>query len=616
MNRSIMVVICDFIVLSMLSMLPGLQNISSSEIAGGAGSGGNTIDIVASQLVFEELSESLEALEVQRQELLKLQEQAFDAARAEELERLNQKLAEMSEKLSYLEKQLALTPQSMEELSPEALQKMLLKERQERRMLELENADRVAELEKVRNEQRNLAGEFAALQAEHDATKQSLDETRGTLAAKEEELLRTGNELLSTKDQLSVTSAELKNTTGELSNTRTLLANTESELDQSRTKVKEGELNYSYLQGKLSATERELAESKSSLENSQKTGYVQKLELAEAKRNLENLQVVMKKSVADLTKTKAELKALEEKNTLTTQELSQARQQIVKQEAMIISNQEEQKRLKQDLAVAEERLRSDVYQKYSSSALRLEYSLRNRRLMMDTGTDKKAYHPVVKIQDKLYLIGATSVLTQMLDKAEPYDKIYALNYKMTGAESPDPATIPAVNLSNLRRDARVALMEVPEAFASMVEPLRLLQFGELKKQGIEELYLFKMSSFGQESAPLTTRCSLSVQKSDEYLYIRNATNRSGSELKAEVGDLVMTRYGDFVGVVVALENFDGGRKQEARCFLFPDDFSLEELEKIPLKKGPDQEYFSDFCNTLKKLHVQFRELDAVQRIRN
>ena len=106
---------------------------------------------------------------------------------------------------------------------------------------------------------------------------------------------------------------------------------------------------------------------------------------------------------------------------------------------------------------------------------------------------------------------------------------------------------------------------------------------------------------------------MSMATDDGYLYIRNATNVSGAELKAEIGDIVMTKQGDFVGVVVAIENFDLNRKQEAKCFVFPNNPAPDQYRAVSLER--DGEFFSPFCQILTELQSEYKTLNAKTRQR-
>ena len=126
---------------------------------------------------------------------------------------------------------------------------------------------------------------------------------------------------------------------------------------------------------------------------------------------------------------------------------------------------------------------------------------------------------------------------------------------------------------------------------------------------------FKPNDFGKRTCNLEGRASLNLSVGDKYLYIRNSTRRTDSELKAELGDLIVTKEGDFVGLIVAVEDFDLGRKQEAKCFIMPDNFKVSEAYEIPITKSKDQPLYLDFMKTVDFITAKIDSLGRSQRDR-
>ena len=52
--------------------------------------------------------------------------------------------------------------------------------------------------------------------------------------------------------------------------------------------------------------------------------------------------------------------------------------------------------------------------------------------------------------------------------------------------------------------------------------------------------------------------------------------------------------GEFVAVVVAVESRDMGRRQEARCVVFPDNFNWDNVFTMPIAKSPSSDYLESF----------------------
>ena len=120
---------------------------------------------------------------------------------------------------------------------------------------------------------------------------------------------------------------------------------------------------------------------------------------------------------------------------------------------------------------------------------------------------------------------------------------------------------------------------------------------ELRARGVNDLYLFKAGTFGRESVELGGRCSLDVSGDVPYIFIRNSGSRS--ELKAEPGDLVLTREGDFAGIVVDNTGRVFGRGEEARAFVFADAKVWESPRLIPFDKPRDARYFDAFSSAVR-----------------
>ena len=160
-----------------------------------------------------------------------------------------------------------------------------------------------------------------------------------------------------------------------------------------------------------------------------------------------------------------------------------------------------------------------------------------------------------------------------------FERIDQLEYRVNISTAPQeqPGTLLRGPLLLLPGEPRIAAIEFTVRGR---KPLAALTIDALKQRGLEDLFLFKARSFGKESASLNGRCSLDLSKGGSQLYIRNSGRSPAGELKAEPGDFIITKQGDFVGIVTAIEDFDMGRRQEAKCFVFPEHFKLNLVAAI------------------------------------
>ena len=119
MNKAILIVICDFLVSAMLSMMTGM-------VAGHSGGTGVGLDENTTRMLLVELENSRKELEVMRE---RLRRAADTVENVQELKRVANLLAENRLKQESLQKQLAATQENTGELSPAQLKKMLDEEK-------------------------------------------------------------------------------------------------------------------------------------------------------------------------------------------------------------------------------------------------------------------------------------------------------------------------------------------------------------------------------------------------------------------------------------------------------------------------------------------------------
>lgn len=567
MNRAILIVICDFIVSAMLSLATGNQPVDHPFGAHGA-----ALDSRTAAVVLQELRREQSRLEEERKALADAQfKQGFDAAREAALRDMARQLAESQTKSELLERKLSLTRENTGALTPEQLQGQLEKEIKSRYQLKQVHQDAVRELEYLRDRNRNVTEKFASLQKDYSARQLELEKTRAMieertreLKAGEARLAEASNALSQTRSSLAVRENELARSRAELDK----LGKVNAE-NQSRKQAFESAL--SFTRGKLSATERELAEAQSRFERAQKTASVRELELTEARRRLDNLQAVLKNAVTDLSRTKADLAQTREKAEDASRKLTSA-----EKSAAVVTG--ELKTAQAKLADAEEKLRSDVLLRYSNSAMKLKLRMEETRMLLPINTESDLYLPLVNLGGKNCLIGDLLLLTGNSRERLDFDSLRRIGYTAQLPEGNGKTQTLAGPLFAPRSESRVGLLEVKDAEGRT--PLKVLPLSALKKRGIQDLYLFKASAFGKESCALEGRVSVNFAAGDEYLYVRNNA-RGTSEMRAEPGDFILTKQGEFVAVVVAVENPDYGRRQEARCVVFPDNFNWKEIYIMP-----------------------------------
>lgn len=577
MNRSILIVMCDFIVLSVMSLSTGVAPANMHY-----GSGTVVSDRTAI-IILEELKRKKATLELAEKELL--------AARQSDA------------KLKEVQQEMARIQAQMEKLKkPEQADTKAVKTQIDSSLAELANMK-----SKFSDADLDMLRKRIALNHEQ------LNEKTAKLLASTEELLNVKNRLAAAENLLKDTKTDLDKTKSSLNQAQEKLQGTSKELDVYKGKVTESQIDLSFTRGKLNVTEKELAESRSKIERNVKAAMLTNLELAETKKKMDDLKNVIKNAVSDLSATRSELESTKREYNETREKYESKQRELLESRGFQQATQTALEETKIRLKEAEERLRSDALQKYSQATVKLDFTIKEKRFMGDYSSSESYYLPEIVIGDKNYLAVNFRVITGLFKDITGHAKVYDLNYAIGEPLETDAGKLKKVDgpIYSLNVDNRVCLLEIPPT----KKALKPLSFTQLKSRGLQNLFLFKPNDFGKRTCNLEGRASLNLSVGDKYLYIRNSTRRTDSELKAELGDLIVTKEGDFVGLIVAVEDFDLGRKQEAKCFIMPDNFKVSEAYEIPITKPQDQKLFLGFMKAVEFISAKVDSLGRSQRDR-
>ena len=568
---------CDFIVLSVMSFSTGVAPANMHY-----GSGTVVSDRTAI-IILEELKRKKATLELAEKELL--------AARQSDA------------KLKEVQQEMARIQAQMEKLKkPEQTDTKAVKTQIDSSLAELANMK-----SKFSDADLDMLRKRIAMNHEQ------LNEKTAKLLASTEELLNVKNRLAAAENLLKDTKTDLDKTKSSLNQAQEKLQGTAKELDVYKGKVTESQIDLSFTRGKLNVTEKELAESRSKIERNVKSAMLTNLELAETKKKMDDLKNVIKNAVSDLSATRSELESTKREYNETREKYESKQRELLESRGFQQATQTALEETKIRLKEAEERLRSDALQKYSQATVKLDFTIKEKRFMGDYSSSESYYLPEIVIGEKNYLAVNFRVITGLFKDITGHAKVYDLNYAIGEPLETDAGKLKKVDgpIYSLNVDNRVCLLEIPPT----KKALKPLSFTQLKSRGLQNLFLFKPNDFGKRTCNLEGRASLNLSVGDKYLYIRNSTRRTDSELKAELGDLIVTKEGDFVGLIVAVEDFDLGRKQEAKCFIMPDNFKVSEAYEIPITKPQDQKLFLGFMKAVEFISAKVDSLGKSQRDR-
>lgn len=596
MNRSVLIVMCDFLVSAMLSMLIGMSPHGQSGPTGK----GALLDRGSTAIILDELRLRGVELEKMRDKLREAQErEGFSETREAQLKKLLEQLADTMTKSELLEAKLKLHPENAGALTPAELQKKLEEEIRKRTVAGIRTKETLAELERMRGSLQSVSGNLAVLNTDFAVSRQQLADTRKTLEEREGKLERTGVELSRTREELAVRQ-------NELTRVRTTLDAELTRLDQTRAQAQTLESSLSFTRGKLSAAERELAEARSLAELNRKLATQREMEASDIRRQLEDARRAMQQAVGDYSRVKTELEKSRTMIATTAEGKALAERNLALKQGEADTARAKLDAARKALVDAEEKLRSDVLERYEAATVRLTFELNEKRLLLDQKGGGVFYLPLVRIAGKTVMPAYHKLLLGDATTPLNFDRIDRLDYRVNASNAPpgEPGTPLRGPLLVLPGEPGIAAIEFTVRGR---EPLEALNIETLKQRGLGDLFLFKPGSFGKESAPISDRCSLDLGTGVPQLYIRNTGRGSAPELRAEPGDFVMTKQGDFVGIVTGIENFDLGRRQEAKCHVLPADFKWDGVGTIRLNKAANAEYYEDFADGVRKIRAGQRK---------
>ena len=579
MNRSILIVTCDFLVLAAMSLSIGMTEV-------GDPAGAAKISSPASSLV-EMIDEELarhEQVRIEKDELEKRLEE-FRALALKDEKQIASKDEEIAQAQAKLSETLAALTKSKDELTAQKAQS------------EQELAKSAAELARIKKDlddrEEALKRSAAVITQKENELKLSAQEIveRDKVIRESEDLLEKSERSLAqiTKEKTDV-STRLQDSEKTLSRTSGQLELTKLELEALREQARIDRERADDAMAKFHAAEVELVQTKS--------------KLTTAETQLNGMVQVLTDVNSELTKTKTDLDESQQNLAVTKETLAQNEKIIGEKDKLIAEKQKDLADTRQEAAELKKMLSNDSLTSYNASAFELSFHLVNDRLLNNITIDKSFFLPAVSLGGKSWLVSAFRDTTG-LTLYSGYTKVTELAYKVRRPQSKDkwtPVTGPALCLAE---DSRVCLFPVE---AGKAEPIQAITFGALRERGLDNLTLFKSGTFSKDSADITGRCSVSLEQGDNHLYIRNP-NRSSSELKADVGDIVISKEGFFVGVVVKVSSSDLGQTSTAQVYVFPGEPELAKALQLRLTKEPSQTLFYDFVERHEDLRKRAEQLD-------
>jgi hypothetical protein len=550
----------------------------------------------------EEVKQQKEDLAKRLEEFraLALKDEKQIASKEEEIEQAQAKLAETLSALTESKNELAAVRTKSEQDLAQAKGELA----SEKSKSEQELAKSAAELAKAKKEldEREAALKRSAAvieqkESELKISAQELLERDKVIRESENLLEKSERSLAQITQEKAATSEKLQQSERSLSRTSGQLEMTKLELEALREQARQDRARADEALAKFHAAEVELVETKSKLTSTQ-------TQLNGMVRVLADVNSDLVRTKSDLDKTKSDLDKSEQTLAVSKETIAQNEKIMGEKDKQIADKQRDLAETRKEAAELKKMLNNDVLTSYNASALELSFHLVNDRLFNNIVIDKSFFLPVITLGGRTWLVSAFRDTTG-LNLHSGYTKVTELQYKVRRPQSKDKWNAVNGPALCLAEDARVCIFPVD---AGKAEPIRVITFDALRERGLDNLTLFKSGTFSKDSADVTSRCSVSMEQGDNYLYIRNP-NRSSSELKAEVGDFVISKEGFFVGVVVKVSSADLGQTSTAQCYVFNGEPDLKKALQLRLTKEPSQTLFYDFVDGHESLRKVTEQLD-------
>ena len=84
------------------------------------------------------------------------------------------------------------------------------------------------------------------------------------------------------------------------------------------------------------------------------------------------------------------------------------------------------------------------------------------------------------------------------------------------------------------------------------------------------------------------------------MFIRNA-GRANNELNADPGDFIISREGEFAGVVIGYETADNRKVKISKVLLFPDGKAWDKPDVIHIARKQGTAYYEDFAQKMREI---------------
>ena len=616
MNKSILIVICDFIVLSVLSLSTGINPVLNNNNQYSGNVLINSTDVAKLIQGLQDREKKLEdaeskleikSLELTKQESLlgnltknlKLaQEQNIETKKqlnvtANDKKNISKLLKNKIKENILNEKKLSIAESRKIATEAEiAKKKLLILAINEKNRKIKEQLEKIAKSKKsLQNELgkrntvlANKTSELYKLNKELNVLEQTAKKQGKEIQIKSKQLVMSKKEVVTLKKEVTKKEKDNKEFFNRLAYAQGKLVNTEFELKKAAEEAQKLQTNLQQQSGILKKYQKTITDKHNKLVKSTQALKSKEQQLTQTKSKLNNAESELETKDKKLAKVSDKLETNEKKLTKVAKQVGSLKDNLATTRSKLL-------RTGTILNKAMKSLQNDVLKSYAISALRMTYEINESGFFSNNKIKQTLYYPEIAGKEFNYILADFNKLFNIpFGKESSYSKVDLLKYYFNDADKPlqKISRLGGVVLS-LKMDPRVCLVALPKRNRG----LNMINRDDLTSRGLNNLYLFKAENYGQKSVILNGRCSLSLDKKDNYLYIRNNKKYpTNGSLNAEVGDFILSKEGEFVGLIVGINDNDS----IAKCFIMPETLDLGASYRIPLAKSDVVgKYYNNFA---------------------
>lgn len=569
----------DFIVLSLLSMITGLSTLENPY-----GNDGTVVSTKTAQVIADKLKNEKSVLEEAYLDLKSAQDKfGYSQARSEAMQKIEAQLAATDIQLEIMEKK------------------------------DISNVD-VKESKSLSNEAAILPSKFRSAMSRISGSSGSSGSSSDGNILDAFDFGDPGNlnfnALKDARRVLGFTSVqsvdEIKNDSEELLKMQDILRSKDLEIAAINKSLKVKENDILNLQAEKHSLQQDIARKDVKINELTEAGYQKDKIILANKKQLQISRTRLARKEKEVGVRVKQVHSMQGIVTSAIKDLSKSRAVAERARKEAKEVKIELVSVKENLNQLRKRIEGNVLDYYDQTVQNIRIYMEQERFFSNKRSVQNMYLPVIRVENKPVVISLFRLLCgERFGTEMEFDDV--LRY-VGRAYMPDGSDQNGESVKGFltvpRKDIRVGLLELEQYHG---KTLSFLTFSDLKRRGLQNLYLFKANSFGHDGGSLENRCSLSLKENDEYMYIRNGLVTS-SEAIAEEGDLVMSKEGGFVGIVVGVNRYENGTS-EAKCFVFPDTFRLRNSICIGLEKEDGKKYLDDFENIGGKILPRLQQLE-------